>query len=528
MILGETLDKALNRARARRQSLEVENKLQVMGALQYLDKQANEPKSWGISRHLSDCMEETGWCKKEIRRAQLTMGDVSSVYFAQLFPRSSPNQGQHKDCTFFECVVTPPGVQDVQHTDICITRTQKEEYYQCPREKPDPAKITQIIKDNKIPLLQFVGGPNLEIIEYTPLDPGSTESLDSQPVFGAVSHVWSDGLGHDHGYGLPRCQLVRIRDAFRRVPRTNLSDSEQSQDMPFWIDTLCIPTQWEIRKKAIPDIRKVYECAGAVVVLDPEYLGTSSQMPTLEAVVRINTGRWMQRLWTLQEGVLSKNLFFEFKGGLLSLSELEKLYSAAKYGGLNDDYHHVYRAGWLFSPAMQSLQKSETANQVAKLWRSSQWRIASHPTDETICLATLLGLDLAPLLEITPDPSKKSEILQKLMVTFLYHLDRDIGIPSGTIFLPGPKLDQDGYRWAPKTWLFEQPREVLYPLFVNEAKAAFLTLRGLHVQYPGIEIHPPKDPLKFSRFWIPVSRNLNEWYRVDDIDEGRGGSWDSK
>ena len=100
MILGETLDKALNRARQRRDKLEKEGKLQSIGALQYLDKSGNEPKSWGISKHLTDCMETNGWCRKGIRRIQLAMGDVSSVYLLNSFPGSHLHLGSTESATF--------------------------------------------------------------------------------------------------------------------------------------------------------------------------------------------------------------------------------------------------------------------------------------------------------------------------------------------------------------------------------------------------------------------------------------------
>jgi hypothetical protein len=524
MILGETLDKALDRARRRKDQIGNGGSPQSLGPLGYLmDKSGNEPKSWGISKHLADRMEDNGWCKKDIRRIHLTMGDVSSVYFAHLFPRTPPTPASHKDCSFFDCVVNPPGSTDVLHTQDCIAESQHSQRHECPKLKPDETELLKIIRAGKLPLLNFSGGQYLTLSEYTLPEEGSLETGDKQSGFGAVSHVWTDGLGHSHGYGLPRCQLLRIRDSFRHLPRKNMSDSQQSIDMPFWIDSLCVPSIWELKRLAIPNISKVYVHAEAVIVLDPECMETHSQFPSLEAVVRINTGRWMQRLWTLQEGVLSKNLYFQFKDGALSSDQLRELSTSAKHGGLKHEFHHVYRAGWLLSPAAQELSRKR--NQVANLWRLSQWRIASHATDEAIVLATLLGLDLTPLLAIKPSP----ENLGELMTTFLFHLDREIGIPSGMIFLPGKKLQKEGYRWAPETWLFDLAREFHYPLFAKEARTTFLTLRGLHVQYPGIEIHPPIEPLSSNSFcfWVPVSRNLNEWYRVDYINDGEE-SWLSK
>ena len=147
--------------------------------------------------------------------------------------------------------------------------------------------------------------------------------------------------------------------------------------------------------------------------------------------------------------------------------------------------------------------------------------------DPRLCLSfMILGETLDKALNRARQRRDKLEKEGKLQSigALLYHLDRDIGIPSGMIFLPGAKLEVDGYRWAPKTWMYEQSQDFLYPLFAKDARTAFLTRRGLHVQYSGIEIHPPKQPLESPRFWIP--RNPNKWYRVDYINEGC--PWDLK
>jgi hypothetical protein len=118
------------------------------------------------------------------------------------------------------------------------------------------------------------------------------------------------------------------------------------------------------------------------------------------------------------------------------------------------------------------------------------------------------------LLKITD--SREEPIDVGRMVEFLSLLDENIGMPPGMIFLPGPKLNVKGFGWAPSSWMRKQSRELAEPLFVRNQKLSFLTRSGLHVQYPGIQLHPGTRPMEGS-FWIPTARNLTQWYRVEYI-----------
>ena len=73
----------------------------------------------------------------------------------------------------------------------------------------------------------------------------------------------------------------------------------------------------------------------------------------------------------------------------------------------------------------------------------------------------------------------------------------------------------------------KRSRDLAGPLFVSEQRLSFLTRNGLHVQYPGIQLHPGRKPLG-PRFWIPIARNLTKWYRVEyipDTDSEPEDSW---
>jgi hypothetical protein len=314
-----------------------------------------------------------------------------------------------------------------------------------------------------------------------------------------------------------------------------LSKHPDTKDLPFWIDSLCVPEPVEAKNKAIQNMAQVYSHAFTVLVLDSNLRSTSSIPNTLEATMRINTGIWSKRMWTLPEGVLARNLHFDFKEGLLSAGELRERYEKAKCNPM-DREHHVYKAGWLFSPYMFSMRLGLDSPQLATdkgraehlraahVWQAMQWRETSRDEDETLCLARLLDIDPLSILNITDCAGQSTDVLR--MVEFYSLLDQHIGMPSGVVFLPGPRLQVKGFAWAPSSWMRKQSRDVADPLFVRHQKLSFLTRRGLHVQYPGISLHPGLSPIG-NTFWIPTARNLTEWYRVEYIpDETSSRSWE--
>jgi hypothetical protein len=83
------------------------------------------------------------------------------------------------------------------------------------------------------------------------------------------------------------------------------------------------------RKKAIQKMFDVYEAAHWTIVLDADLMANNVGTDYLEPAMRITMSGWMQRLWTLQEGVMSRSIFFLFEEGLKDIEELELLYPEA-------------------------------------------------------------------------------------------------------------------------------------------------------------------------------------------------------
>jgi hypothetical protein len=509
-ILGETLD----RFRARHRPWpRLRNEAEPYGSWQ---DRVTDQRSWGFSKLLRQRMMKMGWCPHEVRRISVTAGDLSSTYYISSFQPAKLLD--HSTCNAQKCQLDPWHAHD-QHTSQCPFRDNNSGCV-----IPDDEELIRIVAAGNIPLLKFDNKENLSLTKYvleracSDSDDGLIEPTD-QPRFVAISHAWSDGLGPSGGAGISRCQLIRLRDTLKKDPDT--------KDLPFWIDSQCVPRQPEAKNKAIQMMGQVYSVAYTVLVLDSSLRATSSFPETLEAIVRINTGIWSTRMWTLPEGVRARNLHFDFKDGLLSANDLRRRYDNAKQNPLHRE-HHVYKAGWLFSPYIFSMRNkiddlhstpkkrngAAKHEQVAHIWQAMQWRQASRVEDETLCLARLLDIDPLPLLRI--EAANNAEIAEKRMLEFLDLLDQHLGIPPGMIFLPGPKLQIRGLAWAPSSWMCKCSRDLAGPLFVSEQRLSFLTRNGLHVQYPGIQLHPGRKPLG-PRFWIPTERNLTKWYRVEYI-----------
>ena len=91
-------------------------------------------------------------------------------------------------------------------------------------------------------------------------------------------------------------------------------------------------------------------------------------------------------------------------------------------------------------------------------------------------------------------------------------------IPPGIIFLPGEKLKNPSFGWAPKTWLSNEELEYPDPLS-NMVGAARLVPEGLLVQYPGFVLHAQNRASILreneSSFHFPSDSTLLEWYGVE-------------
>lgn len=319
---------------------------------------------------------------------------------------------------------------------------------------------------------------------------------------------------------------------------------------------MCVPVHDEtVRNKTISKMRNIYEEADRVLVIDAwiqKHLCRSS--PVVESAVRLYLSNWQHRLWTLQEGVLAQNLYFQFNDGPQTLSSLRKQNSGDQescqglYGSIVDstlihvpmfNIHLAADADPLvviavrFPPAITTVMTRNT----------------TRKSDETICFATLLRMDPTPLLNIKgtkKDKLSKEEKkieeqyrCQKRMEMFLETIET---FQQWIIFHNLPRLDTEGFRWAPRSFLghatmFVSSDRIPWNEY-DDFKATLEKDRGgLQIKYPGIQLkfvgtHGKEIAVSESQggaFWFccSVTEDLN-WdptveyvlisnYPVDDL-----------
>jgi hypothetical protein len=208
---------------------------------------------------------------------------------------------------------------------------------------------------------------------------------------------------------------------------------------------LCLPRQPTAYQIALSQTKDIFRKADAVLVWDRDLLQRqkTADKDMIEMNMRLRTGEWSKRLWTFQEAALLEmhRLHIPFsKNNTVSVAELLHARNKARDDSY-DDYHYIWKAGHPFSSPVWKL-RTETEFRVQRAWESVQFRLLSHIEDEAIVLAIVFGLDVGKLWTIGKEGEEAKIVAAKRMVKLLDMIDSTpgLGIPSGIIFLPTPKL----------------------------------------------------------------------------------------
>lgn len=253
----------------------------------------------------------------------------------------------------------------------------------------------------------------------------------------------ANGLGNPHGNTLPVCQLRWLQALVNGVQGT----PQSSDECLWWCDTLCVPVHQqdvELRKKAIRDMRKVYGNASRVLALDSTLLSVPKDAPVLELFIRLKLSSWMRRLWTFQEAIMPSEVHIQFSDGVRTLSNIAVSIEQEMLQTRKNLYtRYIQLTKTFFSPFLSGLE-GNASQKFISMWKQMQWRSTSRAADETICLATTLGLDPGPILNIpsTDHEGRMIKLLQMMKV-----------IPLLLPFQPPPRLKAVGFRWAPASFL---------------------------------------------------------------------------
>lgn len=475
-------------------------------------------------------MKHAGWCPSD-RTMALGQLSLAALYYASDLRRPSGIR-DHNSCTEEMCVasqVDAPTYQTVHTRARC----------ECLSLGPIVENIAAIINAGGIPLIFLSVAKDGKIsLKAQPSAPGQN--------YVAFSHVWSDGMGNPNENKLPTCQLQRIRSLLRELDQMTSAWSllnrghgsrlwQRSMDkcMPFWIDTLCVPVGEEYREErrsAIVMMKETYERAHQVLVLDAELetynmrgANDANSSVSAEAMMRIFLSGWMRRLWTLQEGVLARNLHVKFRDSILDMQVAKSLLEVGPgttgvAGEINTTWGTVPNSAAQFYMRMKALRSSvvdtpeprftgtrmryspmnevlareaRTGFAIMEAFLASRFRTSSKQSDEYICLASVLGLDTSMLSSVPLDQRMK-------------HLFSKLNrLPQGLIFVPGPRMNEPGWGWA--VTRFGNPGwKTRWSAPINDLKFAERNETGFTVSYPGIFLPRAYAALSSSKVMLLV------------------------
>ncbi|KAH8094541.1 hypothetical protein BXZ70DRAFT_992312 [Cristinia sonorae] len=380
-----------------------------------------------------------GWCPFIVRGIS---GSCAVQYAMTLSPARGEVQYNHDACTHRNCVANNIDTRNYINRHCALVRCTG-----CASVKPPLERIIRSLQDQEVPILRVDAGQG----DHSDL-PVLTSTTFSAAPYIAISHVWSDGLGSTTEVGLPSCQISRI---------SRLVEPILAQGY-FWIDALCVPQRREMRKRAIGLMAETYRRAAVVLVIDSGIRSCSTSAPLAEKLVRVVTSGWMQRLWTLQEGLLAKKLMFEFSDGVLDINDL------IPSGEDCFDPLLMQLASEVFRLRVYQINPEHFG--LAQVTRALRWRSTSRAEDETLAICGLLNVNAFELVNLP-----RQERMKKLLLT-VKTLPRDIP------FLISPKLSEDNFRWAPLTLMTKSDTALSVSQAPLESMAE-CTPRGLLATY---------------------------------------------
>ena len=159
-----------------------------------------------------------------------------------------------------------------------------------------------------------------------------------------------------------------------------------------WIDSLLVPVQKGQEKRlALSRMYDYCRSAERVLVFDSDLLHASKMCTKEELVARIFLSTWMRRLWTLEEGILSRgNLEFQFRDGTVSMSDLSEQNQFSKSLTATGEV----RCGDMLASVPElanyyprSADDSQHQNPIiAQLLSALEYRLATKAVDEPLCI----------------------------------------------------------------------------------------------------------------------------------------------
>ncbi|KAF7540762.1 hypothetical protein G7054_g1168 [Neopestalotiopsis clavispora] len=412
------------------------------------------------SEVINDHMALAGWCPAELR----VMSDsFTGLELFRLSFLEVPHIGMnHSKCTDTEKCTAYNIVGDyVTKHDPGNSPTCRCEFVYASQKELADILLGAEKKDGRL---------------YVELMPSRTQNQPTNVDWTAISHVWSDGLGNNKDNGIPLCQFKRLCRLTSALPISGLAGQS-----PFWLDTLCFPLKPETAyNKALIRMRECYEGAKAVLVLDHYLLGAyagQGRMSLTEVMARIIISPWNRRLWTWQEAYLAhrKHLFFQFKDKAICDDEILNAADGDWANNVDCALDFAMSQGFYsrFRDIRDRDDRLSALDKIAKSKNSLTFRSTSVAPDEALALSNILGIDTAIILNCKDQ--------KDWMLAFWKHLASEGHYHASMIFWDGPKLKEEGFRWAPATFMDASRTSAQQKWDLLDHCATEISVHGLHV-----------------------------------------------
>ncbi|KAJ8457554.1 hypothetical protein ONZ51_g11462 [Trametes cubensis] len=372
---------------------------------------------WNMEFSLHDWYEkrmlDAGWCPNVISFLMRARDSTSLAalipHLVRLGPYVRTELGEHADCSKYACVlhtVVDPDAYKHRHARPSC---------ECDSVKPHLGEVLRLLDNGVVPVVIY-DGSDLRVVPA------------QENAYIAISHVWSEGMGSTTDVGLPTCLVEHISSLAKSLL--------PEHDGAFWMDSLCVPSAHEQRKKAIRLMADTYRNAAKVLVIDDSVRTSCHSELTIlpEILLRIATSAWVRRVWTLQEGILARELYFEFVDGAVDCTEF------------------VIPEGLLDLVPVLSFRTAFETPRDLRVWRPPllllvsllQGRATTKDEDELIAISGLLPLHVKTdkLLAEGHGPN----LAERRMKTFLLQLRV---IPLLVPFDSSPRSTLPGFTWAP-------------------------------------------------------------------------------
>jgi hypothetical protein len=284
----------------------------------------------------------------------------------------------------------------------------------------------------------------------------------------AISHVWVDGMGGLPDQGLLECQVRWLNNIVTQACKPIGGERK------FWIDTLCIPRlPIQVYRLALNRIRDVYIHASNTLVVDRLIRTCSPEASTETLYAHIYMSAWMQRMWTYEEAVLSRNLVFVLKGDHLCTFNQRTKPSMMRTVSV------VWRT---LAAQINRLRAKGGHFNIGHIYRAFRWRLTNVTTEEFLSVAGMLDLNTKHLMDFKGH--ERTRNFWKMLQT----------LPLDIPILDGPKLPIEGFRWAPATMMYPNKTEISTDISDHQACCYDDGLRGTYLFVPFSQVlHGSRD-----------------------------------